>query len=67
MTDIKLQNRDKKFSKRNICSNIIKTEMLLYEGVVVILLNKLDLNQNILLKVQLRRLIIIDAIAHIDI
>ena len=67
MTDIKLQNPDKKFSKRNICSNIIKTEMLLYEGVVVILLNKLDLNQNTLLKVQFRRLIIRGAIAHIDI
>ena len=39
MTDIKLQNTDKKLNKKNICSNIIKTEMQLYEREVVILLN----------------------------
>ena len=39
MTDIKLQNTDKKLNKKNICSNIIKTEMQLYEREVVILRN----------------------------
>ena len=39
LTDIKLQNTDKKLNKKNICSNIIKTEMQLYEREVVILLN----------------------------
>ena len=39
MTDIKLQNTDKKLHKKNICSIIIKTEMQLYEREVVILLN----------------------------
>ena len=39
MTDIKLQNNDKKLNKKSICSNIIKTEMQLYEREVVILLN----------------------------
>ena len=39
MTDIKLQNTDKKLNKKSICSNIIKTEMQLYEREVVILLN----------------------------
>ena len=39
MADIKLQNADKKLNKKNICSNIIKTEMQLYEREVVILLN----------------------------
>ena len=39
MTDIKLQNTDKKFNKKNICSNIIKTELQLYEREVVILPN----------------------------
>ena len=37
MTDIKLQNTEK--NKKNICSNIIKTEMQLYKREVVILLN----------------------------
>ena len=39
MTDIKLQNIDKKLDKKDICSNIIKTEMQLSEKEVVILLN----------------------------
>ena len=39
MTDIKLQNTEKKLNKKNICSIIIKTEMQLYEREVVILLN----------------------------
>ena len=39
MTDVKLQNTDKKLNKKNICSIIIKTEMQLYEREVVILLN----------------------------
>ena len=39
MTDIKLQNTDKKLNKKNIRSIIIKTEMQLYEREVVILLN----------------------------
>ena len=39
MADIKLQNTDKKLNKKNVCSNIIKTEMQLYEREVVILLN----------------------------
>ena len=39
LTDIKLQNTDKKLNKKYICSNIIKTEMLLYQREVVILLN----------------------------
>ena len=36
---IKLQNADKKLNKKNICSNIIKTEMQLYEREVMILLS----------------------------
>ena len=47
MTDIKLQNTNKKLNKKNIYSNIIKTEMLLYKRKVVIFENW---NQNILLK-----------------
>ena len=43
LTDIKLQNTDNKLNKKNICSNIIKTEMQLYEREVVILL-KIVLN-----------------------
>ena len=39
MADIKLQNADKKLNKKNICSNIIKTEMQLYEREVMILLS----------------------------
>ena len=39
MTDIKLQNAEKKLNKKNICSIIIKTEMQLYKREVVILLN----------------------------
>ena len=39
MTDVKLQNTDKKLNEKNICSFIIKTEMQLYEREVVILLN----------------------------
>ena len=39
MTDIKLQNTDKKLNSKNICSNILKTEIHLYEREVLILLN----------------------------
>ena len=39
MTDIELQNTDRKLNKKNIFSNIIKTEVQLYEIEVVILLN----------------------------
>ena len=39
LTGIQLQNTDKKLNKKNICSKIIKTEMLLYKREVVILLN----------------------------
>ena len=39
MTDIKLQNTDKKLNNKNICSNILKTEIQLYEREVLILLN----------------------------
>ena len=41
MTNIKLltRNTNKKLNKKNIYSNIIKTEMQLYKGEVVILLN----------------------------
>ena len=37
MADIKLQNTDKKLNKKNVCSNIIKTEMQLYEREVILL------------------------------
>ena len=39
MTDIELQNTDRKLNNKNIFSNIIKTEVQLYEIEVVILLN----------------------------
>ena len=39
MPDIKLQNTGKKLNKTNIYSNILKTEMQLYEREVVILPN----------------------------
>ena len=58
MTDIKLQNNDKKLNKKSICSNIIKAEVQLYEREVVILLN-------ILLNYKLKQ-IIKGAIAQIE-
>ena len=58
MIDIKLQHTDKKLNEKNICSNIIKTEMQLYETEVVILLN-------IVLNFKSKH-IIKDAIAHIE-
>ena len=58
MTDIKLQNTDKKLNKKNICSNIINTEMQLYEREVVIL-------QNIVLNFKSKH-IIEGAIAQIE-
>ena len=39
LTDIKLRNTDRELNNRNICNNILKTEILQYKRELVILLN----------------------------
>ena len=58
MIDTKFQHTDTKLNKKIFCSNIIETEMQLYETEVVILLN-------IVLNFKSKHMIK-DAIAHIE-